>query len=513
MATESTSINADNRRIVKNTAFLYVRMLLLLFINLYTARIILNALGESDYGLYNVVGGIIVVFSVINGVLAAGTSRFLTYDLGKGDFVALKKTFSASFTMHAVTALLVLLLSETVGLWFLNTQLVIPPDRIVAANWIYQFSIATAMLTLTQIPYSASIISHERMNVYAWTGIAEGLLKLVISFSLIYVSYPDKLIAYGFLIFLLSATLQVYYRYYCVSHFLETRLTIVKEKSVYNRMLSFSLWDMGGALGSVANSQGMNFLLNIFFGLVVNTARGLAVQVESAILQFSNNFMTAVRPQIVKCYAKKEYNRYFELIFESSKYSYFLMLVVALPVILEGDYILKLWLINVPQFTVVFLRLTLMTSIFRSMARPVIDGCHATGNIKNLNLYTCSVVVLTLPLTWMAFKMGYPPEATFIIYGVLLCLNNFVELYVLKKEIDFSIRNYLSIVMVRCLVLTVFISIIPVMIVITIEPSFTRLCLSVMASLVCVGFCVYFFILNKSQRTQVITIAMNRLKE
>lgn len=511
MSVESSTQLTSNKRIVKNTAFLYMRMLLLLFINLYTARIFLNALGESDYGLYNVVGGIIVFFSVINGVLAAGTSRFLTYDLGKGNFVELKKTFSASFTMHAITALLVLLLSETVGLWFLNTQLVIPPDRIVAANWIYQFSVATAMLTLTQVPYSASIISHERMNVYAWAGVAEGVFKLAIAYSLIYINYTDRLIAYGFLLFAWSAILQLFYRFYCVKNFPETKLTIVKEKSVYKRMLSFSLWDLGGSLGTVANSQGMNFILNIFFGLIVNTARGLAVQVESALQQFSNNFMTAVKPQIVKSYAQNDYKRFFELIFESSKYSYFLMLVVALPVLLEAEYILRLWLVNVPQYTVVFLRWTLAASVFRSMARPVIDGCHATGNIKFLNLYTCSVVILTLPLSWIAFKIGYPPVATFIIYGLLLCLNNFVELFVLKKEVDYSIGNYLKDVMLRCLILTIFISIIPITIVITYEPTFLRLCLVVLASIISVGLSVFYFVLSSKQRVNVVASIKSRI--
>ena len=511
MAGESYNTPTGNKRIVKNTAFLYVRMLFLLLINLYTARVILNALGESDYGLYHVVAGIIVFFSVINGVLAAGTSRFLTYDLGKGDFSELRKTFSAAFTMHAITAFVVLVLSETIGLWFLNTQLVIPPERMAAANWIFQFSIATAMLSLTQVPYSASIISHERMNVYAWAGVAEGVFKLAIAFSLMYANYSDRLIAYGFLTFLWGAILQVFYRFYCVRHFPECRLTIVKEKRVYKRMLSFSLWDLGGALGSVVNSQGMNFILNIFFGLVVNTARGLAVQVESALQQFSNNIMTAVKPQIVKSYAQKNYNRFFQLIFEASKYSYFLMLVVALPVLLETDYVLKLWLVNVPDYTVVFLRLTLIASVFRSMARPVIDGCHATGNIKRLNLYTLSVVLLTLPLSWIAFKAGYPPHTIFIIYGILLCLNNFVELYVLKLEIDFSIKEYLLSVMGRCLIVTIIVSIVPTLVVLFIEPSFLRLCVSVLSSVVCVGSGVFFLVLNNDQRRKLVTSVLNRI--
>lgn len=513
MEIDNTQQQSSNRRIVKNTAFLYVRMLLLLFVNLFTARIVLNALGESDYGLYNVVGGIIVFFSVINGVLAAGTSRFLTYDLGKGDLGELKKTFSASFTMHVCAALIVLVLSETIGLWFLNTQLVIPDDRLIAANWVFQFSILTAMLTLTQVPYSASIISHERMNIYAWTGIAEGVFKLAIAFSLLYAGYSDRLIAYGFLTFLWSALLQLYYRFYCRKYFPESKLFVVKDKRVYKRMLSFSLWDLGGSLGTVANSQGMNFILNIFFGLIVNTARGLAVQVESALQQFSNNFMTAVKPQIVKSYAKEDYQRFFELIFESSKYSYFLMLVVALPVVLESEYILNLWLVNTPQYTVNFLRLTLAASVFRAMARPVIDGCHATGNIKRLNLYTCSVVIMTLPLSWIAFKMGYPPESIFIIYGTLLCINNFIELYVLKIEINYSIREYLITVMARCLVVTIIVSIPPFLVTILLKPSFFRLCLTVFCSVLCVGCGVYFMVLNKYQREKVKAVLSNRLRK
>lgn len=511
-AQESNTFKINSKRIAKNTILLYIRMLVLLLISLYTSRIVLNALGESDYGLYNVVGGIVVLFSVVNGVLTAGTSRFLTYELGSGNEESLKTTFSAAFTLHLLAALVVLLLSETVGLWFLNTQLVIPPERMVAANWVFQFSVITCMLTLTQVPYSASIISHERMDIYAWTGLTEGVFKLGVAFFILYIDLTDKLIAYALLCMLWNAVLQIYYRFYCSKNFPESHLSRVKDKAVYKKLLTFSLWDFGGAMGSVVNTQGMSFLLNIFFGLVANAARGIAVQVESALQSFSSNYMTAVKPQIVKSYSIKDYTSFFRLIFESSKYSYFLLLVVTLPVFLECDSILKLWLVNVPENTAIFLKWIMVTHLFRAMSSPVIQGCHATGNIKYLNLYTL-IVLFTLPCAWVAFKLGYPPVTIFIIHGFLRCLCNFIELYVLKKEVDFSIRSYLITVMLRCLWVTALVVILPAIIIFTMEPSFLRLCISTVVSVLSVGAGVFFLILEKAQREKLLEVAKNRIRK
>ncbi len=506
------TFQVSNKRIAKNTAFLYVRMLLLLVISLYTARIVLKALGESDYGLYNVVGGIVILFSVVNGVLSSGTSRFLTFDLGSGNAANLRNTFSAAFAMHTVAALIVLVLSETVGIWFLNTQLVIPPVRMVAANWVFQFSVITAMLSLTQVPYTASIISHERMDIYAWTGLAEGVFKLLTAYIILYADLPDKLIAYGLFNLVWNVILQMYYRYYCIHNFPESRLKVVRDKTVYKKMLSFSLWDLGGAIGGTANTQGMSFLLNIFFGLVANAARGIAVQVEANLQKFADNFMTAVRPQIVKSYAVRDYKGFFKLIFESSKFSYFLLFMVTLPVFLECEFILKLWLVNVPENTGVFLQWIMVTHVFRAMSRPVIDGCHATGNIKYLNLYTSFTILLTLPCSWLAFEMGYPPVSIFIIHGFLRCLCNFVELYVLKKEVPFSIREYINKVMLRCLLVTLLVSIPPVLIICFISPSLTRLCFTIIISLASVGIGSYYLVLQREYREKLLVTIKKKLR-
>ncbi len=487
-------------------------MLLLLVISLYTARIVLKALGESDYGLYNVVGGIVILFSVINGVLSAGTSRFLTFDLGRGNSAKLRNTFSAVFAMHAAAALIVLLLSETAGLWFLNTQLVIPADRMSAANWVFQFSVITAMLSLTQVPYSASIISHERMDIYAWTGLAEGLFKLLTAYAILYIDLPDKLIAYGLLHLIWNAILQLYYRYYCIRKFPESRLKLVRDQTVYKDMLAFSLWDLGGAIGGTVNVQGMSFLLNIFFGLVANAARGIAIQVESNLQKFADNFMTAVRPQIVKSYAVHDYNNFFKLIFESSKYSYFLLFVVTLPVFLECDYILNLWLVKVPDNTGLFLRCIMITHVFRAMSKPVIHGCHATGNIKYLNLYTSFTILLTLPCSWVAFEMGYPSVSIFIIHGFLRCLCNFVELHVLKKEVTFSIKEYLVKVMFKCLIVTIIVSIPPVLVTYYMPTSFLRMCITIIISILSVGIGIYYLILQREYREKLVIAVKNKIK-
>jgi O-antigen/teichoic acid export membrane protein len=271
-------------------------------ISLYTQRFILEALGINDFGLYNVIGGIVTLFTIINSALSSGSSRFLTFELGRGDQVSLKNTFSASFIIHCFIALLVFILAETIGLWYINTYLVVLPGRLAAANWVYQFSIVSAMLSLTQVPFSAIIIAHEKMRIYAGVGIAESLYKLLVVYFLLKISAFDKLIFYGLSICIGSILTQLFYRFYCIHNFNECKLLIVKDKKYYKNMLFFSVWDIIGGFTGVGNAQGINILINYFFGVAVNAARGIAYQVENALMLFSNNFMLAVKPQIVKLF-------------------------------------------------------------------------------------------------------------------------------------------------------------------------------------------------------------------
>lgn len=305
---------SEDKRIAKNTIFLYMRSFLMMAINLYASRVILQALGVEDYGLYGVVGSIVAIFSIINGVLAAGTSRFLTFELGKGNTELLRKTFSASFVMHVGMACIIFLLLETIGLWFVNYQMNIPEGREFAANIVYQLSILTCIFSLTQVPYSACIIAHERMAVYAYVGLVEALFKLVLVLCLLYFPFSDNLISYAIILAIWSIGLQVFYRFYCYKRFSESHLMLCREKAIYKGMLSYSLWDLLGQICGTGMNQGLNLLINVFFGVSINAARAVAYQVENVLTQFSGNFMTAVNPQIVKCYAKKDLQRFFELI-------------------------------------------------------------------------------------------------------------------------------------------------------------------------------------------------------
>lgn len=419
-------------------------MIAVLVVSLYTSRLILDILGVEDYGVYNVVSGIVTIFAIVNGALSAGSSRYITFALGQGDDLNLRKTFSASFTIHTAMAVIVFILAETIGLWYVNNILVVPEGRLCAANWLYQFSIISCMLSLTQVPYGAAIVAHERMNVYAWVGLVEALFKLVIVGLLMVTDNVDKLIMNGALLMAWSVGNQLYYRYYCLRHFKESRLMIVKERSYYSSMLSFSLWDIMGSLCVTGYAQGINLIINLFFGVTINAARGVAIQVENAVARFTDSFMTAVNPQIVKLYAAGAYDKMFSLVNASSKYSFILFFMLNLPVFLKADYLLDIWLKEVPEYTTILLQCMIVSRMTRAAARPVVQAVHATGNIKYLNIYAGGAsIILNLPLTWVLYSLGYPPQACYYVSFAVCILCNYLELYVLRKQIPaFSIWQY-----------------------------------------------------------------------
>lgn len=506
--------SSSNRNIAKNTMFLYGRMLLMMGINLFSSRIILQALGIEDYGLYNVIGSVVMMFSMVNGTLSAGTSRFIIFELGKGNIETLRKTFTAAFSMHLVLAIIVLILAETIGLWFVNYKMVIPSDRYFVANCLYQFSIVTCMLSLTQVPYNAIIIAHERLNIYAWVGISEAIFKLILISVIYYITFLDKLICYGLMLMCWNVLLQLYYRTYCKRKFEEATLTVVKDKSVYKRILSFSLWDSVGALCTVGNSQGVNIMMNLFFGTVVNAARGIAYQVENALTQFSSNFMVAVQPQIVKLYAKEKHEEFFKLIFESAKFSYFLLFLVSLPVFLEAEYILSIWLVEVPEYTVIFLRLIIICRLIRAINTPIMQGVHATGNIKWMNILSGgSNLLLQLPLTFLLYKMGRPPQSAFEIIIGLYIVANYMENISLKKNINFSIWMFTKNVYLKCILISLLSSIPSILITFMFQISFFRLLLSVLIGSLSIVMNVYYLVLSKETRNKIVLIIRNKMNK
>ena len=487
-------------------------MLLTMGISLYTSRLVLKALGAEDFGVYDVVGGFVSLFAVINGALSAGTSRFIIYELGRGDKDILRKTFSASYGIHVLIAVIVFILAETIGLWYLNTYMVIPEGRLSAANWVYQFSVISIIFGLTQVPYNALIIAYERMKIYAWISIVEVTFKLLMIYFLLYINSIDKLIYYGLLLCVWSVSIRYYCRFYCVRRFPESKLMIVKEKEYYTRMLSFSFWDLMGHFCVAGNLQGINLLINYFFGVIVNAARGIAYRVEGAIMQFSNNFMLAVKPQIVKLYAAGQIDKMVSLVFESSKYSFFLLYIVALPVFLDADYVLGIWLGDVPEQSALFVRCVIIICMIRSFASPVVQAVHATGNIKWLNLYAGGAsILLSIPSTYLFFKLGYPPVVSFYVIGITGLICNLLELYVLKKEIPFGILKYVVQVYGKG-ILIFLLSATPLYFLhASMEMSFIRLLLICVTDAVLVGLLVFFIGMSSADRQKLILLIENKI--
>lgn len=503
----------SNKTIAKNTIFLYFRSFLMMAISLFSSRVILQALGVEDYGLYGAIGSIVAMFTIINGVLAAGTSRFLTFELGKGDRERLRKTFSASFTMHCALAVILFVLLETIGVWFVNHKLSIPEGREFAANVVFQLSIISCMLSLTQVPYGASIIAHEKMDVYAYVGIVEVVFKLALIAVLLYVPFGDNLIAYAVILTSWSIGIQIWYRYYCRKRFAECDLMIVTDVNVYKGMLSYSLWDFLGQFCATGNSQGLNILLNMFFGVSVNAGRAVAFQVENAITQFSSNFMTAVTPQITKSYAQNDISRFLELVTESARFSFYLLYIVSLPVFLEADYILSIWLVEVPDTAVYFLRFIIFYTLFRVSAIPFVKAVHATGNIKYLNLsagvYSATTFLASI---YVCYKLGAPFWSCFVVQAFNGFILTYFELNSLYRNVKFKRVAVLRDVYLIPWAIVFLSSILPASYVILQPSSFTRLIVTTALSVVSAITVVYLFGLTSSQRKSILNIIRVKVK-
>ena len=443
----------EKKRIAINTILLYFRMVLIMGVTLYTSRIVLKVLGAADYGLYNVVGGVVSMFSFLNGSLSSGTSRFITYDLGTGDKIRLRQTFNIAFVSHTILAAVIFLLTETIGLWFVNNKLVFDVSRRVAVNVVYQFSVLTLILQLTQVPFSADIIAHEKMNIYAYVSILEVALKLGMVFLLQLNKSIDNLIFYSIVMFFVQLIIIGIYRFYCISHFEETHFELCKDKKRYKEIFSFSGWDIIGAFCVLSQGQGINILLNMFFGPVVNAARAITYQLEGAFSQLTNNFMTAVNPQIVKSFALKQYDEMLDLIKDASKFGFFLLSVFLVPILFKMEFVLQLWLKEVPPQTSIFARIILCMLMIRVIARPVINGAHATGRIKRLNLIAGLVGLLPLPVTYILFKLDFPAVCAFFSLFVWGVIANLLETFIFKLEMtEFKIRRYFLSVYGRCFI-------------------------------------------------------------
>jgi O-antigen/teichoic acid export membrane protein len=478
-------------------------MILTMLVSLYTSRVILNTLGVEDYGIYNVVGGVVSMFAFFNSAMSSATQRFLSYEIGKGDFEQLRKTFNATQIIHIGIAVLIFILAETVGLWFVKTYLVIPAERLEAAIWVYHFSVLSFMVSIIQVPYNATIIAHERMNVYAYVSIIEVTLKLLIVFMLTWITF-DKLKLYGILYFCVVFIIAVIYRIYTRRNFQESRFEVVKDKKLYKTLISYSGWNLFGNIAGVAKGQGVNILLNIFFGPVVNAARGIAMQIQSAVNSFVSNFQMAVNPQIIKSYAADEKEYMTSLVIRSSKFSFYLLLLLSLPIIIEIDQILKLWLKTVPDYSSIFTILVLVIILIDCVSGPLMTAIQATGKIKVYQSVVGSLLILILPISYVLLKQGYSPEITFYVNIVISIIALFFRLYLVWKLLEFPVLRFLQEIVLKNIFIVLLSLSLPLFIRYFMEENLIRLIVIVFVTLIWNVTIIFALGLHKSEKAIVI---------
>lgn len=483
----------DNKKIAKNTVLLYFRTILIMPVALYTSRVVLNTLGVVDFGVYQAVGGVVAMFSVISGSLSNSISRFITFGIGKGDKDELERTFSTSIIIQLVISGIVFLLCEVLGVWFLNTKMEIPEGRLLAANWVLQCSLITFVVGLISTPYNACIIAHEHMNTFAYISIIESVLKLLIVY-LLCVSPFDKLHTYAVLLVVVAVFIRFLYSIYCSRHFEECRSKLVYDKAIFKQMMGFAGWNFFSNGAYIFNTQGISILVNVFFGVALNAARGIAIQVEGIVLQSVNNFTMAVNPQITKSYAAGDIKRVYYLVCKGARFSYFLLFVFVLPLLFETEYVLTLWLKNVPDYTVIFVRLSFIGMLITCLGTTGYTACFATGNIRKYVIWITLSGSMVFFITWLAYSWGAGVVATYWIYIIVYMFVQAIRLWIMKGLLDFPVMMFVKDVILRIILASIPPLILPYLCLMYIETSFMRI---VIITLLCViGSCVSVYLLG-----------------
>ena len=492
-------MNQSNKRILKNTSFLYVRLLVMMALSFLTTRIVLIQLGVEDYGLYNVVGGFVAMFAVLNNVLQSATRRFMSIGIGDGNPQKINNTFSTSFVMHLIIGVFVVIALETIGLWLLNSQLNIQESRETAANFVFHLSVFSVFLSITQTPYTATVTSHERFNVYAYMSIFDVCSKLGILFFIVYIPL-DKLIVYAAMMCVINFASVLIYQIYCKKHFPECRVSFHVDTVLLKQMLTFSGWDSLGNVSAVINNHGLSVLLNMFFGTAINASRGLAATVSSTISNFVSGFITAAEPQLAKFYAKGEMDKFERLIFNVSQYTLFMLAIIAVPVILELDYVLKLWLKDVPNYTATFVKITVISTFIQYSNIMILKGIVAIGRVKQITTMTTPMYFIHLPLVWIVLKIGWNPTSVYWVGMIPSCLGLVMNLYILHKYTNFPSIKYFNNIFLKNLCLVAISCVVPYFIHTSLTDGGHRFIVVCAASILCTLIIMWFFALNKDVR-------------
>ena len=500
-----------SKKIAKNTLFLYIRMILVMIVSLYISRVVLNTLGVEDYGILNVVGGFVSMFSLISGSIGTSIVRFLTYELGREDKDKLAATFSTSINIQIATIIIIVIIAETFGLWFLNYKMTIPAERMIAANWVFQLSLASFCLGLINVPYNSIIVAYERMDVFAYFNILEVLLKLAIVCFLVYATY-DKLIIYNILLLFIALLIRYFYYLYCRHNFPESRYRLFFDLKILKEMGKFTGWNYLGACALILRSQGLNILMNLFFGVTVNAARGIATQVETAVGLCIQNLALAISPQITKSFAQnnKDYMR--DLICYGAKYTYLMVFIIIIPLLFETPLILNIWLKGVPDFTVIFTRLTLLLILSDCLSNTLTDALLASGDIKKLQIMAGCVVLQVFPLSYILFSIGFPSYSCYVLCIIALIVKFVFEVYYVRTIANMSFLYFFNNVLIRAISSSVFILVMPATLVLFYEESIARMIYLSISSTLWSFVIIYLFGLSKSERLFIIDKVRGFLK-
>lgn len=494
--------SANTKRIAKNTVILYLRMAFSMIVALYTNRVILNALGIQDYGIYGVVGGVVIFFNVISGSLNAAISRFITFEIGKGSVERLNKVFCTSVNIQIFISIIFILVSELIGVWFLNTHMNIPTGRMYAANWVLQCSIFVFVVDLLSVPYNAAIIAHEHMGAFAYLSILSTVLNLVIAIIIVFVPF-DKLIFYAFCILGVNVLMRVVYGLYCKKHFAETKWRPVYERSLLKEMTSFAGWNFLGASSGVLLGQGVNILMNLFFGVTVNAARNIASNVENAVNMFVNNFTVALNPQITKSYAAENMEYMHELVCKGAKYSFFILYIAALPILVETHFILILWLKQIPEYATIFTRLAIYVSLVSVLSQTLVTSMLATGRIKTYQIIISSLSYSIFIFPYICFKMGFAPYISYIIQLIIFIIQLVVRIVLLNRMIFLSIKMFIRDVLLRVITIVCVSLVLPIVTLSLMDESLMRFFIITLVSLFSSILSIYFIGLAPDERAFV----------
>ncbi len=500
-----TSVNANNKRIAKNTLMLYIRMIVVMLVTLYTSRVVLHALGAEDFGINNVVGGIVTMLSFLSNTMLHSAQRFFSIELGRENYDQLKKVFKVSITIYLLIGVASLILGETVGMWFLHRYMTIPAERMVAAEWVLHFAVLTFCFSIMVLPYKAAIMARENMSIMAYLSILEAIAKLAIVYLLV-VSPVDKLISFAALTFAVNVIITVAYMLFARIKYEECRFGISTERKLFNEVMSFTGWSFMGHFATMIRSQGVNILLNVYCGPIVNAARALAFQVNTAVTNLYYNFFMAVKPQIIKYYSLENREEMFKLMIRGSKICYFLVFVISLPLLLETDFILGLWLKEVPEYTAIFVQLVLVNTLIEAVLAGLTTAIDATGDIKRYQSILTVILLASFFISWIVLCRGGAPFVPMIVIILLTFVRLVVQMYFVQKQISLKMSYFTKAVLVPMVLASFVSSILPCFLCKVMESGWLRLVVVLLVS--CLGSMVFFWFIGvqKEERSALLNL-------